>query len=99
MPCQWEVEALRRGWADGGWEGAWRAWLEKATEVEAYSPWLIALRYAMVGEVDEAFAWLERGYHERDPSMILLRVAKTLDPLRSDPRFDDLLRRIGLPEE
>jgi TolB-like protein len=99
VPCQWEVEALRRGWAEGGWERSWRAWLEKATDVEAYSPYMIALRYTTIGETDEAFAWLERGYRDRDPFMTLLRVSPGLDPLRSDPRFDDLLRRIGFPEE
>jgi hypothetical protein len=42
---------------------------------------------------------LERGYRERDPMMIWLKAHPGLDPLRSDPRFDDLLRRIGFPEE
>ena len=44
-------------------------------------------------------AWLERGYRERDPQMVLLKSNPAFDPLRSDPRFDDLLRRIGFPEE
>jgi hypothetical protein len=49
--------------------------------------------------LNEAFAWLERGYRERDPQMIALKAFPPFDPLRSDPRFDDLLRRIGFPEE
>ncbi len=44
------------------------------------------------------FEWLERGYEERDLLMILLPNSPLTDPLRSDPRFDDLLRRIGFPE-
>ena len=48
--------------------------------------------------MEEVFDWLERGYRERDPWMILLKVSPASDPLRSDPRFDDLLRRIGFPE-
>ncbi len=44
------------------------------------------------------FTWLERAYRERDPIMILLMTGRWFDPLRSDPRYDDLLRRIGFPE-
>ena len=98
-PCDWAQEAFERGWAEGGREGAVRAWLEAATEREGYSPMMIALNYAAIGETDEAFAWLERGYREREPQMITLKTSPGFDPLRSDPRFDDLLRRIGFPEE
>jgi TolB-like protein len=98
-PCDWMRQAMQRGWADAGWEGSWRAWLDVATRIEGYSPCLIAYAYAMIGETDEAFAWLERGYHERDPLMVDLKAIPILDPLRSDPRFNDLLRRIGFPEE
>jgi TolB-like protein len=97
-PCEWALEAQERGWAEGGWEGSLRAWLEAATEREGYSPWMIARNYTQIGEKDAAFTWLERGYRERDPIMILLRATPRFDPLRSDPRFNDLLRRMGFPE-
>ncbi len=42
--------------------------------------------------------WLERAYEERDPHLLIVKVDPRMDPLRSDPRFDDLLRRIGFPE-
>ncbi len=45
-----------------------------------------------------AFAWLERGYRERDPPMSLLKAVPFFDPVHADPRFQDLLRRIGFPE-
>ncbi len=52
--------------------------------------------FAQLGEKDQAFAWLERAYEERSFMMLYLKVAPNLDPLRSDPRFADLLRRVGL---
>jgi len=44
-------------------------------------------------------AWLERGYRDRDPLMIVTKASPLFDPLCSDPRFDDLLGPIGFPEE
>jgi TolB-like protein/DNA-binding winged helix-turn-helix (wHTH) protein len=54
----------------------------------------IALIYVGLAENDEAMTWLEKAYEERFNSSILLRPA--FDPLRSDPRFQDLLHRLGL---
>ena len=96
-PCDLQREALARGWAESGWEGSQRALLEVATELEGFPPVGIAMTYGFLGETDEALVWLERGYRERDPLMITLDLP-TWDPLRSDPRFQDLLRRIGFPE-
>jgi len=53
--------------------------------------------YAGLGDKDQAFAWLERSYEERRQRMVWLNVDPLLDPLRSDPRFPDLVRRVGLP--
>lgn len=53
--------------------------------------------YAGLGELDLAFEWLERGYREHDPTLFWLRAVPYSDPLRSDPRFDEMARRIGLP--
>jgi hypothetical protein len=51
-----------------------------------------------LGEKDKAFVWLEKGYDERAMSSVftLLKVDPIFDPLRSDPRFADLLRRMNL---
>lgn len=52
--------------------------------------------YTGLGDKDQAFAWLEKAFQEHSYYMAYLKVFPLDDPLRSDPRFDDLLRRIGL---
>ena len=56
----------------------------------------VAAIYAELGRKDEAFAWLEKAYAERSPTLVDLKVDPTLDALRSDPRYVELLRRVGL---
>ncbi len=69
----------------------------KAKMKKSYvSPFVVAYIHAALGDKEEAFAWLERAYQERDLLLYALKVDPRLDPLRSDPRFNDLLRRIGL---
>jgi TolB-like protein/DNA-binding winged helix-turn-helix (wHTH) protein/lipoprotein NlpI len=55
-----------------------------------------ALVYAGLGEKDQAFAWLEKSFNARDKGMTYLKIDPCLDPLRSDPRFEKLLQRVGL---
>jgi hypothetical protein len=53
--------------------------------------------YAALGEKDQAFAWLEKAYRNRAGGLILLNPVPDFQPLRNDPRFADLERRLGLP--
>ena len=62
-------------------------------------PFGIIWAYAGLGDEEQAFAWLERSYRERRDRMVWLNVDPLLDPLRSDPRFHDLVRRVGLPSK
>jgi eukaryotic-like serine/threonine-protein kinase len=62
------------------------------------SPPALANVYIGLGNHDQAFFWLEKAYQDRSNYMAWLKVYPLLDPLRSDPRFDDLLRRIGLAQ-
>ena len=55
----------------------------------------IALVYKGLGEQDETFAWLERGFQQRDPKMTFLKVDPKWNNLRSEPRFVDLMRRMN----
>ncbi|HEY2467245.1 MAG TPA: tetratricopeptide repeat protein [Terracidiphilus sp.] len=52
--------------------------------------------YVGLGDNDQAFAWLNRGYEERSAIMQWLKVEPTFDPLRHDPRFIELIHRVGL---
>jgi hypothetical protein len=61
------------------------------------SPWEVAGIYARLGDKDKAFEWLEKAYLQRDFQLGRLKVWPVVDNLRSDPRYADLLRRIGLP--
>jgi eukaryotic-like serine/threonine-protein kinase len=60
------------------------------------SPDKIALIYASLGEKDEAFVWLDRAYENRSGFLPAFVVTPDYDPLRSDPRFDVLMRKMGL---
>jgi tetratricopeptide (TPR) repeat protein len=69
-----------------------------AASKQRYVPALsFAIVYVGLGEKEQAFLWLEKAYDERTNSLAYLKGQATWDPLRSDPRFADLLGRIGLP--
>ncbi len=69
----------------------------KARSATAYvPPYYIALIHAALGEEDDAFDYLERAFEMRDGSLPLLKVDQRVDRLRDDPRFNDLLWRVGL---
>jgi tetratricopeptide (TPR) repeat protein len=56
-----------------------------------------ARAYARLGEVDEALRYLEHAYEERECLLVLIKAQEWWDPLRSDARFQDLARRVGIP--
>src|SRR5262249_27697570 len=59
-------------------------------------PYSIAIIYIALGDHDEAFKWLERGYDLRDEQLTALKVDPVFAPLRGDQRFSSLLNRVGL---
>jgi hypothetical protein len=61
-------------------------------------PYMIAAVYAGLGDKNQAFDWLNKGIDERSSSMVYLKVDPFFDTLHADPRYSDLLRRIGLPQ-
>jgi len=58
----------------------------------------LAALHGALGESNEAFVWLEKAYRERDPQLTYLKAGRRFEPLREDPRFGQLVRRVGLPD-
>jgi TolB-like protein/DNA-binding winged helix-turn-helix (wHTH) protein/Flp pilus assembly protein TadD len=97
---------LQRAFAAFGWQGAMRQFAKDLESLQAagrvFAPENLAVAYVALGDKDRAFYWLEQGYDHRelashDWGVMILKVDPLLAPLRSDPRFKDLLRRMGLP--
>jgi serine/threonine-protein kinase len=95
------IAALKSAYDAGGMKGYVRKLLEleKQEEIETGNVWpqVRAHLYARLGDRDQTFSWLEKAYAEREFRMFILKADPVFDYLHSDPRFADLLRRIGLP--
>jgi serine/threonine protein kinase/Tfp pilus assembly protein PilF len=93
------LEALERGYAEWGYRGAWKrladahaARFGKPGGIQTYH---LANLYLHAGDKERAFEWLEKAYVEHNRNMPYITLH--FDSLRSDPRFQDLLRRMKLP--
>ena len=85
--------------AEGDHEGAVEMFemvldLGEALHIPAF--WM-AVTYAVIEDYDQAFDWLERAYEFRDPTLNWIKVTPFFDPMRSSPRYVDLLERAGIP--
>jgi eukaryotic-like serine/threonine-protein kinase len=86
-------------YARSGYKGTLRVWVNdsiRRSSHEYVSPFGVALLYAILGEKDATLDWLERAYQDRSVDLVTLNVDPVFDFLHSDPRYQDLLRRIGL---
>jgi adenylate cyclase len=93
-------EALDRGFRSGGWKGALREAIqtfETQYRTSYRSPYEIGRLYADLGEKEKAFEWLDTAYREHDWLLMDLNTNFQVDSLRSDPRFAELVQRVGLP--
>lgn len=91
-------QSLRDAYARSGLDGYLRkhiALLQQQSKEQYISPYFIAMDYAMLGEKDLAFEWLEKAFQERSSWLVEIRADPLWDPLRSDPRYNQLLQRIG----
>jgi len=93
---------MRESFARGGWRGFLRAMTDepRLNYLLNYlkSRYIVATYHVELGEKDKAFAELDKAYEDREFFMTLLKVDPRLDPLRSDARFADLQRKVGLPQ-
>jgi len=83
-----------------GYKHATRVWLQALQEESRrkyVSPMAVAVVYARLGNAEQTLRWLEEAYQRRDPGLSILKVEPLLDFLRSNPRFQDLLRRMNFP--
>ncbi len=71
--------------------------LLKLNEGRYVTPAALVNVYIGLGDKEQAFVWLEKAHQERSNFLAFLKVFPIVDPLRSDPRFDELTRRVGLP--
>jgi eukaryotic-like serine/threonine-protein kinase len=101
------IAALRRAYRAGGPTEMYREQVKQLQKeggssflptVTGPAQWGLAIAYAHLGENDRAFEQLERRFRDRGFDMLTLKTNPDLDPLRSDPRFQDLVRRVGLPQ-
>ena len=58
----------------------------------------IAFVYVLLGDKEKTFEWLEKAFQARDTDLPRFRLGPTFDPIRDDPRYKDLLKRMNLPE-
>jgi eukaryotic-like serine/threonine-protein kinase len=93
--------AMDEGFRSGKWPGALHRAIEvslaqRKANTEYVSPYGIAQYYADLGDKDHAFEWLNTAYQEHDVLLFVLRTDFTMDSLRSDPRYAEMVRKIGL---
>jgi len=93
------VDALERGFAEGGYQGALRRLAETLvtrSQTTFVTPWQIATLFTRAGMNKEAIDWLEKAHQAHDQNMPYISVDPIFDNLRNEPRFQDILRRMKL---
>jgi len=93
------VARAEKAYAASGVKGYWRVFYEYAASparAQPASPSALAMYAANAGDFDAAMKHLERAYAERNGDLLFINVERCYDPIRHDPRFEDLVRRVGV---
>jgi serine/threonine protein kinase/tetratricopeptide (TPR) repeat protein len=91
--------SLEEDFTKSGYRGVLQNWLAGLTEISKHSyvsPYSIAEAYMRIGDKEKAIDWLEKAFDEHDSGLVSLGVEPMFDSLRSDPRFQEILRRMKL---
>jgi TolB-like protein/Tfp pilus assembly protein PilF/predicted Ser/Thr protein kinase len=95
------AEGAAQAYAKGGYRAAHSRSIELRKQLAQrryVDSGFIAYDYAALGDKDQTFYWLEKAYSEKAGSLEYIKVARQMDAFRSDPRYIDLLKRMGLPQ-
>ncbi len=96
-----KAAVFESGYRNGKLKGACTGLIEllkNKSRTEYVSPYEIATMYAMMEDRDHTFEWLEKAYAERSGRMEYIKMDDFFEPFHSDPRYLDLLRRMGMPQ-
>ena len=88
---------MGQAYATSGWEGVLKKYANiYQTPGKYYDPEAVAWAYAQLGDKEKAFFWLNKAYDEHE--LLFIKSTPAYDVLRNDPRYADLLSRMGLPQ-
>ncbi len=94
-----EMEARKKAFAAAGFKGYWEKWLEQHEDPKI-SPYTLAnekaIAYTMVGNDEKTIYYLQQSFERREHWILYVKYAPQFDKMQSDPRFQDLLRRLNL---
>ena len=95
-----EAAAIGDSYGRAGFKAALQTMIqiEKNSSNQDYDPFSIAAGYSLLGEKDQAFVWLDRAIDARSGFMIPIKIDPVWDNIRSDPRFQEAVRRVRLPQ-
>jgi TolB-like protein/Tfp pilus assembly protein PilF len=91
------AQLIRESFAKSDWQGFLRKIAEERTRLKLY-PYFVAAFFAELGEKDKAFALLNEALETKDQHTAWMKVDPYMDPLRTDPRFQEVLKKAGFPE-
>jgi len=93
--------AIGADYAQSGYSGVMQSWLEGLKEISKrgyVSPYNIAEIYARMGDKPQALVWLGQAFNQRDSKLTYVRVEPAFDQMRSDPQFQHIAQRLGMPQ-